>query len=387
MKKQINKEANRDLCVITFPLYNYVPLAILIQILEPLADKITVITGNFPQNAINRTKVSIINIKHDRRKKQSMLIRILKYIIAQLRISYYLINKGGKADIVLFFVGGTGLLFPMLASKLLQKKTILIIAGSGLKSAKDVYRERLFGLGGFVFPFFLSILEKFVYKLSNRIVVYSPSVIPQLGLDKYSKKVIPNGARFTDTTSFQPKKKPSQKKNLIGYFGRLSPEKGVINFVESIPLVLKQQNNVEFIIGGNGPLFNKIKKTLNNLQAQEKVTLTDWIPHEKMPNYLNEVKLVIIPSYTEGLPNILLEAMACGTLVLATPVGSVPDVIKDGETGFIMENNSSECIAENVMRALSNPNLDKIVENARELVEREYTYDVAVERYKKILDI
>jgi glycosyltransferase involved in cell wall biosynthesis len=78
--------------------------------------------------------------------------------------------------------------------------------------------------------------------------------------------------------------------------------------------------------------------------------------------------------------------MACGTPVLATSVGSIPDVIKDGETGFIMEGNSPECIAKNVMRALEHPNLDEIVKNARALWwKREFTYEAAVERYRTIL--
>lgn len=78
---------------------------------------------------------------------------------------------------------------------------------------------------------------------------------------------------------------------------------------------------------------------------------------------------------------------ACGTPVLATPVGAIPDVIKDEETGFILEDNSPECIARDVMRVLNYPDLDKIVKNARELVEKEFTYEATVERYRKILDI
>ena len=110
-----------------------------------------------------------------------------------------------------------------------------------------------------------------------------------------------------------------------------------------------------------------------------------WIPHDELPEYLNELKLLVLPSYTEGLPNIMLEAMACGTPVLATPVGAIPDVINDGENGFILESNNPEYIAENAIRALNYPNLDKIVKNARELVEKEITYEGAVERYRKIL--
>ena len=78
--------------------------------------------------------------------------------------------------------------------------------------------------------------------------------------------------------------------------------------------------------------------------------------------------------------------MACGTPVLATSVGGVPDLIKDGETGFIMKDNTPECVAENVIRALNGLNLNEIAKNARALVEREFTYEAAVERYRKILE-
>ena len=182
------------------------------------------------------------------------------------------------------------------------------------------------------------------------------------------------------------KKKFGERDNLVGYIGRLSEEKGTLNFVKAIPEISKEKDDLEFLIGGDGQLCDKIKKHLDENNLNDKVNLAGWIPHDKLPDYLNGLKLVVLPSYTEGLPNLMLEAMACGTPVLATPVGAIPDMITDEESGFILEDNSPECIAENVIRALEHPDLERIVKNARALVEREFTYEAAVERYRKILE-
>jgi glycosyltransferase involved in cell wall biosynthesis len=202
---------------------------------------------------------------------------------------------------------------------------------------------------------------------------------------KYKSKILPFAARFVDTSLFTVEKDINQRKNIIGYIGRLSKEKGVINFIEAIPLILKKNDQLEFLIGGTGTLFDEVRRKARE-HGYGKMSLTSLIPHEKMPNYLNELKLFVLPSEDEGLPTIILEAMACGTPVLATPVGAVPEVIEDGETGFVLENNSPECIARNVIRVLNYPNLEKIANNARNLIERKYTYEAAVERYRWMLN-
>ena len=88
---------------------------------------------------------------------------------------------------------------------------------------------------------------------------------------------------------------------------------------------------------------------------------------------------------TYTYPTVHDYAMACATLVIATPVGAIPDVIIDGKTGFIMENNSPECIAENVIRALNSPDLERIAEEGRRFVEEYYTFERTVENWKSIL--
>jgi glycosyltransferase involved in cell wall biosynthesis len=77
--------------------------------------------------------------------------------------------------------------------------------------------------------------------------------------------------------------------------------------------------------------------------------------------------------------------MACGTPVLATPVGSIPDVIADGETGFLMPNNSPETIALNIARALRSQVLREVVMNASGFVRKEYARENAMKKWMEVL--
>ena len=72
--------------------------------------------------------------------------------------------------------------------------------------------------------------------------------------------------------------------------------------------------------------------------------------------------------------------------MLATPVGAIPDVIIDGKTGFVIENNSPECIAENVIRVLASPELEEIAGAGRRFVEENFTFERVVERWKEVLE-
>ena len=265
----------------------------------------------------------------------------------------------------------------MLTARLLRTKVVLALAGFPVKGSQ-VQKDPLSK------P--IDLLSEINLILSNRIVVYSERVIEERGLEKYKNKISIAHEHFLNFDKFKVKKQFAERKNTVGYVGSLYKLKGVLNFVQSISEILEKEEKTKFLIGGDGQLRDEIEKYLAHKNLNDKVTLAGWIPHDELPDYLNELKLLVLPSYTEGLPNVMLEAMACGTPVLATSVGAIPDVIKDGETGFIMENNSPECIAKNVIRALNHQDLEEIAENGRELVGKEYTYEAAVERYRKILE-
>jgi glycosyltransferase involved in cell wall biosynthesis len=346
-------------------------LSHLLKIVYLISDNSYVIALNIPQRDGGNTHFYAI----EHRKEGNIFTRILNQVSLQVKMSYRVARLARKVDLWIFF-GGEGFLLPMLTVKIFRGKVALALTG---------YLEKEGELNKLVLYKPLGYLKKINCTLSNRIIIYSENIIKGWNLEKHKNKILIAHEHFLDFDNFKLKKKFNERENLVGYIGRLSEEKGTLNFVKSIPLILKERDDLEFLIGGDGQLKDKIEAYLDENDLTDKVKLAGWIPHDVLPDYLNKLKLVVLPSYTEGLPNIMLEAMACGTPILATPVGAIPDIIKEEKAGFLMENNSPECIAKNVIRALEYPNLDEIVKTARELVEKEFTYEAAVERYRKIL--
>ena len=365
--------------VVTFPVSEkgLVPLRNLVDILCPLASNLYLIIGNAGYTFFVDSKDVYTYIVEHKAGARNVFARAINYVWTQSRISFNLIKLTKKVDFWILFIGGESLVLPIVTAKLLNKGVVIVSAGSGFKVAQ-AQRDPLAKI--------LALLQSIAYRLSDRIIMYSEKLIEEHSLQKYRRKISIAPRHFLDFNSFRITKQLEERGGRVGYIGALSEAKGVLNFLEAIPRVLEEKSEIEFLIGGSGQLQSEIEIYLENRGLKCNVKLLGWIPHDELPNYLNDFKLLVLPSYTEGLPNIILQAMACGTTVLATPVGAIPDLIKDGETGFIMEDNFPECIATNIISVLNHPSLVQITRKARALVEAEFTYEKAVERYRKILN-
>jgi len=359
-----------NVCVVTFPLglAGYTPLSNLVRILNGLASRVYLVSGGVALEKLGYSKLNgnVQAVKVVHRVSSNVLMRIINYIHTQLKILCCIFIISSKVDLFIFFIGGEGMILPILVLKLLGKKVILMPGGIATKvysTAKDPLTR------------FLSLLFYVNLNFVDRLVLYSSRLIREGGFDKYQGKIVIAHRHFLDFAKFTMKKKVNERSNSVGYIGRLSREKGVLNLVDAIPYVLKKKSDVYFMICGDGSLAYEIKRKIkiNNLEMNTKIV--KWIPHEKVPQYLNKLKLLILPSFTEGLPNVILEAMACGTPVLATPVGAIPEIIKDGETGFLLESNDPQHIADRIIELLDKPDLLKIVSaNAYKYVRERFSY-------------
>jgi glycosyltransferase involved in cell wall biosynthesis len=307
----------------------------------------------------------------------SILLWGFKILLIELKMAAELFRIRRAVDVVTF-CGAAHFLPSMLLAKALGKKTSVLAWGLGYMS-----KEKTPGTWTTIERIDLTavkISEKASLQLANQIDVESKSVAHFLGLEKYAEKISINGAPYINRDLFFPAKPVDERKNVIGYVGRLGESKGIMNFVGAIPLLIQRFENLRFVIIGEGVLQARITDELEREHASSYVTLTSWVPHKALPHYLNDLKILVLPSYSEGLPGVVLEAMSCGVPVLATKVGAIPDLITDGETGFILEDNSPKGIAENISRIIDNKNLTLIAREAEKVVEKEYVYDALVRR-------
>jgi len=343
-------------------------ISYLVEVQAPYADKIHVIAPE-----LHRDDVVLHSLKYD--LSGNVFSQTLKQIGAQLRMSFEIARLGDAVDFWNFF-GGDVFILPILTAKLMGKPVLLSLLGN-LEYETTVKKNALN-------PLQLAI-KKINCMLANRIIVYSQSLVEKWRLNQYDSKLLVAQSQFVDLKKFNIKKPLATRNKLIGYVGRLSTEKGIWNLIKSMPLVLKQDADVRLMIIGNGPLHSTIQEFLEKDGLKEKVYLAGKVPFEQVPDWMNQLRLLVMPSFSEGLPATLLEAMACGTPVLATPVGAVDDVITSGKTGFLLENNSQEAIAQGIMDALKNPQGESIACAARKLIETEFSLPAARRNYEKVI--
>lgn len=345
----------------------------LTKILGPITNDIQVIAGDI----INDNATQDARKYNRTTKKVSVLIT--ESIKRQLKAISLMRNKSFDICIVLL----PFLILPIIYIKLQNKPLILYLGGRASKSIKGEIEH------GAHNKFFLynliRLIEAVAFRLANKLIVESQSSVSFLGLSNYNQKIDFRG-QYIDLSNFKIQKKLQNRKMTIGYIGRLSKEKGIIEFIQATSLIVAKEKNINFLIAGIGELTSEVLQYVqSNPDLSERTKFIGWVDPKDMPKILNELMVLVLPSYSEGIPNIVLESMACGTPVLATPVGGLPDIIKDKETGFIIKNNLPDCIAEDIKTIINYPNLDSIVESARQLVEKEFADKILMERYIKIL--
>ena len=386
---------NLSIGLMIFPLRNpdekeQVLLLQFIALLAPLVRELSLITGNF-HTSLLYDNVSVITVRAPIIKvaKESVLSKAWRLFLAQFNLSWGVIRQSAKIDILMLYFSAGLLFLPVLCARILGKKVVIITTGSGSQSLHSMYPDLL----GRLYSTIVRGIEHIDYSLANKIVVYSNSMITTLGIERYKHKIMTDISEspyiacnsYIDTLHFTMKQSLNDRGNIVGYVGRLTGEKGVMEFAAAMPLILLKKPHTRFLVVGDGPLMDKMKTELIKDGCLEKVEFTGWKPHQELTNLLNKMRFIIVPSYTEVVATVALEAMACGTICIANPVGATEDVIIDGKTGFLLKDNQPSTIADRVIEVWTHPKLSEIQKNARAFVTDNFTYEKVQESWRVIL--
>ena len=162
---------------------------------------------------------------------------------------------------------------------------------------------------------------------------------------------------------------------------RLDRQKGHTYLFEAI----RQVREATFVLAGSGPEKDALVAQACELGIQDHVKFLG--DRKDIPQLLASCDLFVLPSIYEGLPLSILEAMAAGKAVVATAVGGIPEIVKDGETGVLVPSGDPVALARAIQSLLSNPiQVRKIGAAGRALVKQEFSSDGMVERINQVYE-
>ncbi len=232
---------------------------------------------------------------------------------------------------------------PALLSKMLFKKPYVLWSRQSIKLFSDNLPSKLRSL--------LLYLVSAALSNANGVIALTNAMKNEIiSICDRDIVVIPNGIDHLHNGLRSSKQGNIEKHILcVSVFRR---EKGLKYLLEAMQIIIKNRKNIILDIIGYGPEEHLIKSEITNMQIGDYVVLHGRQPHEKISQYMLSSDVFVLPSLSEGFPNVILEAMDCGLPIVATNVGGLPEIIQEGTNGFIVDPGKPELLAENILKIL-----------------------------------
>jgi glycosyltransferase involved in cell wall biosynthesis len=225
--------------------------------------------------------------------------------------------------------------------------------------------------------------EREVIHRADRIIAISRTCAEEIqtfyGID--NAVVITNGV---DTNFFSPAKNENQSRYVL-YAGAFTTEKGLPDLIRAATYVCQDYPDIKFILAGRGPMERNLKSLVHKLNLDDFFSFVGYVDQHQLRQYYQQAAVFVLPSYHEGLPTVLLEAMSCGIPSVATNVAGNYEVVVDGETGFLAPPKNPQKLAEAILTLLGDEKLRKTMgANARKRAEQHYHWDIITNQIEEI---
>lgn len=164
---------------------------------------------------------------------------------------------------------------------------------------------------------------------------------------------------------------------VLGFVGSLSENKGVLDLADAVS---RTSVDPTVLVAGDGPARDTFEAALNG-----RGVFLDSVPYDQMPAVYAAMDVLVLPSHSEGLPRVLLEAGAAGVPVIATNVGGIPDVVREGETGLLCPPRDPAALAASIDSLFTDYDPRRLGADARDVIVGEYAWSRQYERYDRFL--
>jgi len=295
-------------------------------------------------------------------------VRFLSGIMLNFVLAWKILIKYRLFDVYHFHIGGNYMVLPVLVLKMLKKPIVIKVSGWWELERGFLRRKGI-----------LPKIIRAIFFRSDVIIALSDEIKFQLLKYGFPLKHIislPNGV---NTQLFYPPNERAEHQNIV-FIGRLVAEKGVKILIQAIALLKDEFPNVFLDVIGDGYDREELQNMTKDLKIEQSVCFLG--KKNKVYEFLNRANIYVQPSLHEGLPNSLIEAMACGLPVVVTNVGGMPDIVKDSLDGFVVEPSNVNSLANAIRKLLYNPTLrNKMGAAGRSKIEKYYSLEFITNNY------
>jgi glycosyltransferase involved in cell wall biosynthesis len=213
--------------------------------------------------------------------------------------------------------------------------------------------------------------------------------VENLGVPTGRISTIPNGVDLEtfrlipDLHEMRTKLSIEENDKVLLFIGRLAQVKRVEIIIALTKLLLKDGFNIKTIIVGDGPCRDYYEKLAEPIRSN--VIFTGWLHRKQTFKYYHIADVFVLPSLSEGLPTVLLEASAAGKPSVASNVNGISDIVVHGETGYLVERLDINSYVQHVKTLLTDDDLARRMgARAAEYVKENFNWDVILDKYEKL---
>ena len=286
--------------------------------------------------------------------------------------------------------------------RLLRRKVVLLHIhtaerGSFFRKSLFVWMAKLFGVpvimhmhaaefSAFFYncPKWIKIYISWTLNQCDRIITLSASWREFYGCLTHTRvDVIPN---FTQTRQHKTLASTTDKANSVGvlYLGKFGARKGIYDLIQSVKAIYDQFPELEVFCGGDGEV-DIVRKKVEDQGMSKRVHILGWVGPQERSELLNRCQIYMLPSYAEGLPVAIIEAMEANLAIIATNVGGIPEMIQDGKNGLLITPGDIDGMTASLTSLISNPQLrTQLGDSARKTFLSTYSEEKVIPQFAVI---